>query len=283
MDNNGNHSSHWNERSAIHYRMNQLQGELKAVRDEYERLFDRLRDLDRIEMQQHQHQFNPFMQPAPPSLHSETEIQPLQDVPDEKTGTKSELRQTVEKDIENTTKNKAKNIMNSNVINEVLAGLQRGKPKEKKSKDNSSSSKGQRYSQSVKTSNKSAWSKKEEIKARKELIIQTLKEGDMRAKDISKLLEENGFKINNITIILNELAKVNPEIQRIDRGIYGWKEVQLREQKKEIQGDESEDESTDKSTVKGSIEEDNVKENSSEEKNIGDTEKLSEEVGQESV
>lgn len=199
MVKSGDNSLQWNERSAIHYRMNQLQDELKAVRDEYERLFDRLRDLDKADAQQYLH-----TQSMNFDSHSETKSKPSRNESNTK---------------EDTPSKKIPTFMNTNVINEVLAGLQRGDIKKKEKSLTST----EKIINHQNTEKKKKYSK-EEAQKRKEFILSLLKSNDMRAKDISNALIENGFKVNNISYMLNELRKEIPQIQRIDRGIYTWNE-----------------------------------------------------------
>lgn len=207
MGNNANGSSLWNERSAIHYRMGQLQDEMNDIRDEYKQLFDRLRDLDGFDRQLRQQQY---------ASSSSTESS------------------TPKKEKESILKKKS-------------------------------------FSSNVKPSNKSTWTKKEEIKARKELVVQLLKEDNMRAKDISKALGEKGFKVNNLTTLMSELGKEYPEIQRIERGVYGWVEEQLGDADLQTQIDEKEN----VHTVQGDTELDEL------ESGIEKEDDVSEEVKQE--
>ena len=256
MDNNGNYSQHWNERSAIHYRMNQLQGEMRAVRDEYERLFDRLRDLDRIESQQKQQSyFNSYTQTSSPPLHSESESKPLnvqeefieKQEDDVKIEKKPEEVQEIKELIEELPKKSRDSFMNPDVINEVLEGLKKSK-ESTKDKDNKQTSKKENTSKTTKnkkstkkenTKNTNTMTKREEIKARKELVIRTLQENDrMRARDISSLLEGKGLKVNNITSFLTELAKEVAELQRVDRGVYAWIEPVPSDPNQEIENSE---------------------------------------------
>lgn len=260
MDNNENQTPYWNERTAIHHRMNQLQGEMNAVRDEYERLFDRLRDLDRIDAQKKHEQPNFFSQystPTPTPFYNQAESdlinstedivnnnangseldkqsekmqQLIEELPNEiEVGKQSE---EVKHLIEELPKEDIKKFMSPEVISEILEALK--KDKKVKSDVNTNEEiikepKQKKISATKRTEkNKKVLSKKDEIKARKEVLIGALKESEgMRAKDLSALLEERDLKVNNITSFLTELAKEVKQVQRVDRGVYAWVEEPL--------------------------------------------------------
>jgi hypothetical protein len=202
----------WNERTAIQYRMNQLQGEMQSIRDEYERMLDRLRDLDRIEAQQKasQQQQGFFMTPPVPVSHQAVQEEPLHTQPPTTTQAFDETASTTINDV-----------INETPTAEVVETQEKKSPKTEKAvapkKNKQTSSKGK---------NKKPLKRSEEVQLKKDLIVSALKRNlRMNNNQLRSLMEENGLNINNITAFMSDVSKQHQEIIRIGRGVYDWREL----------------------------------------------------------
>ncbi|MBS4175623.1 hypothetical protein [Bacillus sp. FJAT-49736] len=191
----------WNERKAIHLRMLQLQEESKAIRTEYEKLFNRLRELDSLNME---------------ADNSHEEI----------------YEQKVELGLEPTNAEGA-DIFSK--IDEIRRSI-RGQYYDVSTEEKEITRKSEEEAAIVMERRPRSRSKKitaaellsvPPIKKNPQykdyLILSNLKnKKKMRTAEVKRLLTENEIDVKNTTVILKILMDRYPEVTKVGHGIYEW-------------------------------------------------------------
>lgn len=201
----------WNERKAIQLRMLQLQEDSQAIRAEYERLFNRLRELDSQEktvsnFQENEKMNNIFSKDKEPQLELK-----MNKNDDDIFSRIEEIKRSISGQGSLSNINGQK--QDASMVQEEVAAT----------KINFSSKVLKKRVTAAEILNKPP--SKEKSNYKDYLILSHLKlKRKLRSSEIKELLSEHSLNVKNTTVLLKNLMDKYSEITKAGHGIYQWRE-----------------------------------------------------------
>ncbi|WCK57584.1 hypothetical protein PP175_26325 (plasmid) [Aneurinibacillus sp. Ricciae_BoGa-3] len=181
----------WNERKAIHFRMTKLDEEMQAIREEYKRLFQRLRELDHLNLEQ----------------EPDGEI-PLNDSVNNKVNPVTSTNETIVQE-SNKKENEFAIVANQNPSEQMQTSTMSSFSQDKEEQEESDG-----MQEALELLNNPPEPNPKSWKYRYYLILQALREKrTMDVEEIRSLLREKGL-ISNLAPVLSSLVKKYTVVQK---------------------------------------------------------------------